>query len=184
MIKSSSSRGLISPAGLLLALLCFGLPFVTVSCETPITSVSADYTGWDFVFAGEPHVTTSGPGGDVVAQQRDASIPWQPLALLAVLVIIGGIVLTFVSPRNRRVTGIVAGSVGAVLLIANQSMARTAILGELKKSYVIPPWTIDKLVESRIGYWLALVLLVGVVGYNAVELALGSRSRASPHQPR
>jgi hypothetical protein len=183
VIKRSSGRGLISPAGLVLALFCFGLPFLTVSCETPVMSVSADYTGWDFVVAGEPHVTTSGPGGDVAGRQHDASIPWQPLALAAVLVVIGGIVLTFASPRNRRATGIVTGSVAAVLVIANQGMARNAVVSELKRSYVIPPWTIDKLVDSRIGYWLTLAVLACVVGYNVLELALELRAPASPGRP-
>lgn len=172
-----------SPAGLLLALFCFGLPFLTVSCETPVMSVSADYTGWDFVFAGHPHLTATGPGGDVAAQHQNTSIPWQPLALLAVLIIVGGIVLTFASPRNRQVTGIVAGCVGGLLVIANQSLARGAIVGELKKSYIIPSWTVDKLVEARFGYWLTLAFLLAVIGYNAVELALGRRVRAAPHRP-
>lgn len=183
MIKHGSGRGLISPAGLVLALFCFGLPFLTVSCETPIMSVSADYTGWDLAFASEPHVTTSGAGGDVAAQQGDASLPWQPLALVAVLIIVCGIVLTFASPRNRRVTGIVTGSVAALLVIANQGMARGAVVAELKKSYVIPPWTIDRLVESRVGYWLTLALLFAVVAYNAVELALERRAPAAHEHP-
>src|SRR5689334_8394624 len=52
---------LISPAGFLLALVFFLLPFAAVSCEVPgAGSVEASYTGVDLITNGEPTTTTTG----------------------------------------------------------------------------------------------------------------------------
>lgn len=39
------TRRLVSPAVLLLAPLCLGLPFITVSCDSSVASMSAEYSG-------------------------------------------------------------------------------------------------------------------------------------------
>ncbi|MGW1677070.1 hypothetical protein [Saccharopolyspora sp. NPDC002376] len=60
MIRRSARRKAISPAGFLLVMLCFGLPFVTVSCESSVGSISAEITGWDLVFGGKATTTATG----------------------------------------------------------------------------------------------------------------------------
>ncbi|WP_028927513.1 hypothetical protein [Pseudonocardia acaciae] len=174
MIKRSG-RGLVGPAGLLLALLCFGLPFLTVSCESPVMTVTADYSGWDLAFGGQPHVESTGPSDQLQVRGPETELPWQPFALFAALVIVAGIVLTLARPHLARLTGIVTGCLGALLLFAAERMARAAVIGGLKKEHVVVPGTLDKLVETRFGYWLALLLLLGVAAFNAVELARDRR---------
>lgn len=166
-----------SPAGLLLALLCFGLPFVTVSCEAPLMTVSADYTGWDLAFGGEPDVVVTGVAKDLSAEQERASTPWQPLALVTLLVLTSGAVLAVSRPRQQRLTSVVSASAAALLLFANQIVTRSGIVDELRTATYLPTSVVDDMVESRFGYWLTMTLLLAVAGYNAVRLGVERRAR-------
>jgi hypothetical protein len=172
-----SSR-VVSPAGLLLALLCFGLPFVAVSCESPIVSVSADYSGWDLVFGGEPDITVSVPSEAPVSKPQDTSIPLQPLALLAFIAVAGGFVLSLAMPRQRMTSAVAAGS-AALLLFVNQIVVRGHMVEELRKGAFLSPRMADDVIESRVGYWLTLLLLLGVAGHGAVEIVHQRRAGAS-----
>lgn len=183
MINRSGRRA-ISPAGFLLALLCFGLPFVTVSCEAPVMTVSADYTGWDFVFGGEPDVVVTGMGKDLSAEQARASTPWQPLAFLAFLVVTSGFVLAVSRPRQQRLTSVGTASAAALLLFANQAVTRGGIIDELRRTTFLPAGVIDDMVESRVGYWLTMALLFLVAGYNAVRLRLERRGHTVANPAR
>jgi hypothetical protein len=100
---------LVSPVGFAMVLVCFSFPFVTVSCETESASMTADYTGWDFVIGGKPHITSGPP--DEARPDPPALPPDQPspdenaepvaiqaFALLTVLVVAAGVGLV-VRPR-------------------------------------------------------------------------------------
>jgi uncharacterized membrane protein YphA (DoxX/SURF4 family) len=178
VIKRLLSSRVISPAGLLLALLCLGLPFVTVSCESSIVSVSADYSGWDFVFGGEPDITESVPSEAPASKPQDASTPLQPLALLAFIAVVAGIVLSLAMPRQRMTSAVAAGS-AALLLFVNQIVVRSHMVDELQKGTFLSPRMADDMIESRFGYWLTLLLLLGVAGHGAVEVAHQHHPRTS-----
>ncbi|HEU5161324.1 MAG TPA: hypothetical protein VFU43_30305 [Streptosporangiaceae bacterium] len=173
------SKLFVRPAGLLLALMCFTLPFLAVSCDTPVGGVSAEYAGVDFVFGGEPSLTgsaadeaTSGEeGGDESATDEDGRVDPQPLAVLAFVSIIGGLVLS-VLPRLRAHTlaNLGAGVTMSLLLVANQIVLHDAAVNELAESDEIFAARAAEMVGTRYGFWLTLMLLLAVVGYSVVEL--------------
>lgn len=180
MINRAWGRRLVSPAGLVLVLLCFGLPFLTVSCQTPVASVSVTYTGWDFAVGGQPDVVESGEASDHPdprAEQTPAT--FQPLALVAVLLVVAGIAAAAARPPTRMVAGAVTGFLAAMLLVVNQGVVRGSMRQELATSAFLPPSALDNMIESRLGFWLALLLLFGVTGYNVAELFLAHRGPAA-----
>jgi uncharacterized membrane protein YphA (DoxX/SURF4 family) len=173
MIKSLRASRVISPAGLLLALLCFGLPFITVSCESPIASVSADYSGWDLTFGGQPDITQTVTGDSPLRNTQDASMPLHPLALLAFFAVVGGIIVSLGWPRRPMLSAVAAGAAAALLFI-NQLVVHSEMVDQLQKGTFLTPKMADDLIESRIGYWLTLVLLLVVCLYRPVLARLDS----------
>jgi hypothetical protein len=133
------SKLLIRPAGLLLALMCFALPFLAVSCDAPMGSVSAEYAGGDFVFGGEPSFTGSAAdeatSGEEGVPDEDARVGPQPSAVLAFLAIIGSLVLA-AAPRLRTHTLANLGASGAVslLVVVNQIVLHDKAVSELEES--------------------------------------------------
>lgn len=181
VIKARSGRRVISPAGFLLALLCFGLPFLTVSCESPVGSVRASYSGWDLAFGGAPDITASLGMSDYLARrQQEASVPWQLLALLTVLAIIAGVFLTCARPRQQTLSSIIAGGSALLLLIINQTVVHSGAVDELRRDTFLPATIAQGMVENRVGFWLALLLLLGVVGYHVLELVRQRRAGPAP----
>jgi hypothetical protein len=192
------SKLFVRPAGLLLALMCFAFfPLLAVSCDTPMGSASAEYTGADFVFGGEPNFTgsaadeaTSGEEGegdegvegeDEGVAGEDGQVGPQPLAVLAFLAIIGSLVLAVV-PRLRAhtLTNLGASAAVLLLLVVNQIVLHDSAVTELEESEEILAPQAAEMVETRYGFWLTLLVLLAVVAYNVVELLRerGGSSRA------
>ena len=180
-VKPMQKHRIISPAGFLFVLLCFALPFLSVSCESEAQTVGVNYTGIDFIAGGKPDVIGSLAG---TSWEKVPSPDPQPLAFLALFSIFTGIAFVFVSDhRARALAGTWAGSFAAAFLVSNQLVAHSYAVAELRKSPV-PPDAIEDMVKSRIGFWLALVLLLAVVGYNAFEIIRERAGLAGPRKSR
>jgi hypothetical protein len=204
-------RLLFRPAGFLLALMCFGLPFLTVSCESPVGSVRADYSGADLVFGGGPDITRTGPDGTTVTRDDvgddgdlggagsgrglddDRGDPGpRPFAVLAFLAVIAGLVMSVV-PRVRahQWANLGASAAVALLLIANQIVLYGDAVAELEESFGdILAGQAAEMVGTRYGFWVALVPLLAVVAFNVLEVvreragvASGSGDPPRPAQP-
>jgi hypothetical protein len=175
-------RRLLSPAGLLLVALCFALPFVAVSCDTPIRA-SAQYTGADLVVGGAPTVSVAERGA---AQQddelADEPIDVQPAAVVALLAILAGILVAFLPGRRARVYGGVAAVAATVVLLAvNQILVQRELSREVERELGsdLPAGTSGgDFVEARYGFWLALSLASAVLLYQCFELYRLSRDLA------
>src|SRR5689334_22022375 len=79
---------LISPAGFLLALAFFLLPFAAVSCEVPsVGSVEASYTGVDLITGGDPSTTTTGEftSDSSSPVKKDDPVPKTDVQVLAII---------------------------------------------------------------------------------------------------
>lgn len=178
-----SGKRLISPSGFVLAMLCFALPFLTVSCEGPTGRISAVYSGFTLAFGGSPHVTTSGIGAD--ATNPPAHFPVagvQPMALLAVLSVVVGAVAIFVAkPQLHALTSAIAGGAGIVLLITNQFVVSVEAVHRLEQGG-IPDGIAGGMVETGNGFWVTVLILLGVSGYNGFELGRG-RTTQPPQAP-
>jgi hypothetical protein len=181
------ARRLLSPAGFVLVILCFLFPFIAVSCQSPVGSVSVEYTGNDLAFGGQPSISTS--DGDVPQETDVPPATPQPLALLAYLLTIAGLFTTLIpSLRARlRTTAIIAGA-AALFVIINETSVYNRIVSQLAGGSgsrfdsgfgSVSTDGLSNLVHTQAGFWLAMLLLLAITTFNIVELV---RTRA-PNAP-
>jgi hypothetical protein len=177
-------RRLVSPAGLLLVALCFALPFVAVSCDSPEVSVTAEYTGTDMVVGGEPAVSVSGDQVPEEPGEADEALGVQPAAVLAIAAIVAGILVAFLPGRRTRLLGGAAAASAAVLfLVVSQILMQGDLAGRIDTEVGsdLPDGAgAGDFVHVQYGFWLALVLASAVALYNCVEFYLGARPQPSP----
>ena len=198
MPDAPQRRRLVSPALLLAVLLCFFLPFFSVSCSSGFGQMEVSVTGMDQVVGGEPEYSGFRPPPSTAASGGENSrvSPFAVVALLAVVVGIGA-GLGLPRPRARRVWGAAAAGVGLVAVVANQvalhARAREAFdgAGASFRSQVgsnpflggsIPTPALE--LHDEAGFWLAAVLLAAAVAFNAYELAVAGRTSSSAVVPR
>ena len=186
---------LLSPAGFVLVILLFLLPFVGISCSAPeVGSMEADVSGFDLVTNDDPDFETDSPVADMVAIDS-AEMPTTGVSVLAagvlVLVVAGAGCALVARPRVRL---LVAGGVAvlaAALLVVTQLLAEENLAtSALESAEVIQQGAAQDLspvanelyladaINSRIGFWLALGMLVVVAAGNLFALA-----RASGREP-
>jgi hypothetical protein len=196
---------LASPAGLLLAGLCFALPFLTVSCSGEDGGRSfrgsLSYTGGDLVVGGRvdlqyetrdergvrrvevTNLERSPVGGSPVEP-----IPVEPFAVAGVALLGVGMLAGLLRPAGLRrlVTG-TAVLVAAILLVGATLRSRNR-MGEQIAPLLSDTKTRDTdMIDFGYGLWLALgLLLVVAVGNIAGSLrvpAPGERSAVAEHDP-
>jgi hypothetical protein len=169
---------LLSPAGFALALLLFLLPFVSVSCsapDTPDETVTATFAGIDLVTGGTPtFVTSDGTRQEVAddgaAAELDALLgdfyPAQPLAILAFVLILAGMVAGLALQHRRR--ALVNGALALfavvlltieVIVVAPQKAADVRIAGmvENPNMHTTPAY----------GFWLTIIVLIALTIWQA-----------------
>jgi hypothetical protein len=117
-----------NPTTLILAGLCFVLPFVSVGCDTPGGYAGASpggtttYNGIALVVGGEPEVT---PGKErPVPPGEDDRLPPQPAAAAVLVLIVAATGFAIRSPEPRMRRAAVAGlaAVGATALLVSQAL--------------------------------------------------------------
>lgn len=157
----------VSPSALVLALLCFGLPFVAVSCDAPggygrvRQGGTTSYTGVDLATGGSPSVDRAAlrPPGE----RRDDRTSRQPLAALAFVLALAGIPSALLL-RRRRIRAEVTGGLAlgaAAALVANQLVARHVIVERVAEQVAIPVGkSAADFVHTATGFWLCLLLLL------------------------
>ncbi|HEU5470033.1 MAG TPA: hypothetical protein VFV67_05220 [Actinophytocola sp.] len=185
---------LVSPAGFVLALLFFLLPFVAVACDAPQNAGSVDvgFTGLDLVTGAEPTLTATGELATVPREELGTDELPEPgaqlPAILTVVLITAGLVASLLPALRARPLVIGGGAALAAALLAGTELIAQA---NLKASvldlagtavrlggdtFAVTDAQARDLVHSRIGFWLALVALVLVLLWS-VRLALRDRSR-------
>jgi hypothetical protein len=174
-----------SPATIVLALLCFALPFATVSCGLPDgygrarPGGTSEYTGIDLVFGGGPDVARDQLRP--LAERRADRIDAQPFCLAALLVVVValGVTLGVADDRRRRVFAASLGAVAVLCLAAGQLVFLGRLAGAVGEQSTIPAAkTARDFVGTGAGFWLATGLLGALVLGNLA--ALTSRGRRSP----
>jgi hypothetical protein len=184
-------RRFISPALLLAILLCFFLPFFSVSCSSGVGQMKATVTGMDQVFGGEPEYSgfRPPPTGDAVKGQEEKS-QISPTALtgFAAIVVGVGLGLGLPRPRARWISGAVASGIALVAVVVNQVMIHRRAQDALDQA--ASSWR-DQLADNPIfgqsipmpalelgdesGFWVVTGLLGLVVAYNVFEIVLLQR---------
>jgi hypothetical protein len=172
-----------NPVTLVLATLCFVLPFASVSCATPGGYAgagpggSSTYNGVALVVGGEPEVTEE--HRRPVPPGEDDRLPPQPALAGALLAIVAatGLSIAVAQQRVRRAAVATVVGAGAMALVVGQvlvqaelrvrvsdHLARLAQTGER----LDPSKSANDYVQTGPGFLLCLTLLVGVVVVNAI----------------
>jgi actin-like ATPase involved in cell morphogenesis len=172
--RATRRRGWMRPGLLVGVLLCFVLPFATVSCGLPDGYGRADpggtttYRGAVLAVGGTPEVT----GGHLAPRSRwreDRLAP-QPLLIGAMLVTFAALAVAVDRRLRRRdrgrshaVLAILAG-VAAGLLVAGELVVLRLIETRVREGGKVPPdQAAGDFVGTGVGFWLALALLLVVV---------------------
>lgn len=178
MNPRSLADRLLSPAGFGLVLLLFLLPFVTVSCgssdaQSPFT-VDYTFTGLDLVTGGPPEISGTVPGDDGSPMTVDGASeddgfaetvgrPIQPLAVVAALGLLAGLIGGFVLPitLRGRVTGAIALAVVALLVVEVLAIVPGRAAEELAKT--LPEPGLVTHTRPAIGFYLAIAVLLALL---------------------
>ncbi|MFC7742822.1 hypothetical protein ACFQXA_20550 [Nocardiopsis composta] len=190
--QNAPPRRFASPGALAFVLLCFFLPFLGVSCESPMGSVQAQVSGWDMVVGGEPSV--SGTGAFAKGEEMDASqMPpetltedgepietFSPLMLLSVLAIVAGIIVGSIpaKPFVRAVGVASASGLGLLLSLINVSVALADVPSQESEYGVVVS------AGTRAGFWITSLLLMAVVGFAVFEMVVSRRPARPPPATR
>jgi actin-like ATPase involved in cell morphogenesis len=192
-------RRWLNPTVLALVLLCFLLPFATVSCGLPAgygraaPDGTTTYTGLDLVAGRPPHV----PADKVLPapQRRPDRLPPQPLLIDALLAVVAALV-SGAALRERRprlaATGTLA-AVAAALLVIGQVMTIELLATRIQAQSPAPAGrTARDFIGTGLGFWLALSLLTATAAGNLAGLlrraaATGTQATpvgANPYHPQ
>ncbi|GAA1796430.1 hypothetical protein GCM10009682_17690 [Luedemannella flava] len=188
---------LLSPAGLVLAALLFGLPFLAVGCDRPEQRGWLTYSGADLVTNGAPTVEKWTPqDGEMSYEDRSAAEDMfdidvsvnailasaQPWSILAVGMIAFGIVagLALRPARLRMIAGAAAALSAAVALLIAVLWAQGDIAEHLitaATDFYGSPVSLDsarEFVPIRYGFWVTFGLLI-FIGLSNVYFSVPGR---------
>jgi hypothetical protein len=172
-----------NPTTLILAALCFSLPFVSVGCDTPDGYAGASpggtsaYTGVTLVVGGAPKVT-EGYERPVPAGESDRLPPQPALGAVLLAIVAAATAASVVSrSRTRRAAVTALTAVGATALVVGQALVqaeltvrvsdhlnRVALTGE----QLDPAKPAHDYVHTGPGFTFCLALLLLVAALNAV----------------
>jgi hypothetical protein len=172
-----------NPTTLILAGLCFVLPFVSVGCDTPggyagtSPGGTTTYNGVTLVVGGQPEVSEGHERP--VTPGEDDRMPPQPAAAVVLVLIVAatGFAIRVAEPRPRRafVGGLAA--VGATALMVNQALVQAELTLRVSDHLtrlasagqkLDPAKSARDYVHTGQGFLLCLLLLLVVVAVNAI----------------
>ena len=166
-----------SPTTLVLAGLCFVLPFVTVSCDTPGgfgragVGATTTYNGVALAVGGTPQVAPPDRVRPLPPGVDDRL--WVPAATIVLVLIVAGVVLavTISDRRMRRASLAALAGVAATALLVGQALAvaeLTVRVGEQVTQPLPAGKSARDYVHTGPGFVLALALLLVVSVVNGV----------------
>jgi hypothetical protein len=160
-----------------LALLCFVLPFATVSCGLPDgyghakPGGTTEYNGLDLALGGKPDVQPDQLRP--ATEWREDRIEPQPLYAIALLVLGAGLVTALMLARQRRRRALMAGlgALAGVALVAGQALVVNTLAVRIREQSAVPAGKEARdFVGTGVGFWLTLALLALLVAGNLVAL--------------
>ncbi len=146
----------ISPSLFILILICFSLPFVSISC-------------------GQMELTVNGyqlaTGATVDGQQIDA----EPLAMIALLAAIIGLVCGFLWNRSARLAAAVMGVIGFLSVLALRIQIGVQVHQEAVRE------GLQGLISTKFGagFFMPLILFLAAAGANALFMKQGETVQPS-----
>jgi hypothetical protein len=174
----------LSPTGLVLAGLCFSLPFITVACDTPggfgraAPGGSTTYTGFNLALGTQPSVTAD-KLRPVPAGEPSDDLPPQPAAAVVLVLVVAatGFAIRSTEPRVRRGSVAVLAGVAATALLVNQALVQAEVTLRVsdhltrwvQAGHAIPAGKVARsFIHTGQGFGLCLLLLLLVAVVNGI----------------
>lgn len=151
----------ISPALFGIALICFLLPFVNLTCQG---SKVATLTGLQLVAGGKMEVPSMGGG------KQYQKFKGEPMALTAFLCGLAGVGLSFLTGKKNNGITTLAGVMGVIFLFILKSSIED---GALKNAGGMVQ------IDYAIGFYFVLMLYISAVAVNAYSF-LSAKPESSP----
>jgi hypothetical protein len=148
MNPDESKNRTVRIAPFVLAVLCFLMPFVEISCKDEKGKVvmQQSFTGLKLAFGGTTKQTNP-----MTNQVEDQEVKQQSQLLIALLCAAAGAASAFMAGKNGKLFPAIAGIAGLIFLL----------LGKGEMSGNLPPDAKDTLgINMQIGFWLACVCCV------------------------
>lgn len=189
---------LASPAGFVLVLLLFFLlPFVSVSCDVPgYGEAGASYTGSHLVSGTQPEVSAelkelaADPEAPAeLTDPPDAGV--QGLAVVLALFATAGVLTVLVPRVKARLLSAAAVAVATlvvtvVTMVVAQAHLRSALLDGVRRSGLAEQQdnqqlesTATELTHTEVGFWLMVILLAVITAVAGTLGLFGERLRAA-----
>jgi hypothetical protein len=170
----ASRRRFFRPAGFIVAGLLMVMPFISVSCDVPggygraAPGGTTKYSGIDLMVGGEPAVDPL----DKLREGPSAQLAPQPLAILTLLMLIAGVVISLRIGEAlvRRATIALLSGAAAIALVVNQITVQSQLQERVAPKYV----------HNQPGFWLCLATLVIVMAANAVAWLRSASQETKP----
>jgi hypothetical protein len=179
------------------ALACFLLPFVSVSCAAPRGygsgggGVTVAYSGVTLAAGGEPRVSPGNRPLDPAASPAEDHAEAQPLLAAGLILVIAALVVGLAAGYRRRKVAVgalatlaaVSTVVGTLRFRADLNDAIAAKLARVSPDALanfVAKYGRDNLVQVTNTVWIVTALLVVAAGINLLVLA--SSPRGSPHE--
>jgi len=160
----------ISPALFALVILCFFMPFISLSCQNPMSGTDIELVkmnGIEVAIGKEIKM----PGADSMGlsssttSTKPQSVPNNPIAGIIFGIACAGIAVGFIAVPQQYIVQAGLGGIGAVMLILLKLTVDSNLASELKK--VGGSMNMPIVATYGMGYWLAFLSFLGAVGLNS-----------------
>lgn len=155
-----------SPAVFGIALICFFLPWVNLSCQGQHI---ASLTGLQLVTGMTIHQAEG-----MFSKGKEEKLDSEPLAVVVLISTILGFALSFLKSRKSSLITSIVGFVGFILLLLLKSKIDNAAISEGQGIIQI---------GYAIGFWLLLLLFIGAIALNSY-LYFGSKKQVQTLPPQ
>lgn len=164
----------ISPALFALVVLCFFMPFISLSCQNPMSGGDLELVkmnGLEVAMGKEIKM----PGGNSMGlpssptttknSSKPQSVPSNPIAGIIFGIACAGIAVGFITVPQQYIVQAGLGGIGAVMLILLKLTVDSNLANELKK--IGGSMSMPIVATYGVGYWLAFLSFLGAVGLNS-----------------
>jgi hypothetical protein len=150
------------PALFALALICFFMPWVSMNCGGEEVQ---GFTGLQ-VATGTTYEVPTLFGEPEVERQ-----PGEPLAVIALIFVLAGLVLSLIKGRIGGIGSALAGGLGTLALLSLSAKINDDVMREGQGMIQA---------DFKAGFYLAIVLLLAAVGFGVFTVKQGSAMKTSP----
>ncbi|MCY7406820.1 MAG: hypothetical protein LH631_05410 [Alkalinema sp. CAN_BIN05] len=162
----------VSPALFALVVLCFFMPFISISCQNPMSGGDIELVkmnGIEVAMGKEikmPRADSMGLPSSKTSTKTQ-SVPSNPIAGIVFGIACAGIAVGFIAVPQQYIVQAGLGSLGALMLVVLKLTVDSNLASELKKASGGSTMNMPIVATYGMGYWLAFLSFLGAVGLNS-----------------